>query len=39
MKPDFIGIGTQKRATARLYNMLADHPQINMEKQTECMKN
>lgn len=30
MKPDFIGIGAQKCATAWLYNMLADHPHITM---------
>ena len=30
MKPDFIGIGAQKCATAWLYNMLADHPRITM---------
>ena len=28
MKPDFIGIGAQKCATAWLYNILADHPVI-----------
>ncbi len=30
MKPDFIGIGVQKCATAWLYRILSDHPQISM---------
>lgn len=30
MKPNFIGIGVQKCATAWLYNILADHPQISL---------
>lgn len=30
MKPDFIGIGAQKCATAWLYNILSEHPQISL---------
>lgn len=30
MRPYFIGIGVQKCATAWLYNVLAEHPQISM---------
>jgi hypothetical protein len=30
MKPSFIGLGAQKCATAWLYNMLKDHPDIEM---------
>jgi len=38
MKPDFIGIGAQKCATAWLYSMLVDHPRISMAKTTDGEK-
>lgn len=38
MKPNFIGIGVQKCATAWLFNILQEHPQIVMAKTTDGMK-
>lgn len=38
MKPDFIGLGAQKCATAWLYNMLNDHPDIEMVRSEDGEK-
>lgn len=38
MKPDFIGLGAQKCATAWIYNMLNDHPDIEMVRSEDGEK-
>ncbi|MBL6729998.1 MAG: sulfotransferase domain-containing protein [Bacteroidia bacterium] len=39
MAPDFVGIGTQKCATAWLYAVLSEHPEISMAQSDSGNKN